>query len=149
MWVHNSDAYIYRGQNWYVVRTWLFGFTILMFDIYTEDKIKEQDLSTADSVSRLRHSERGRGGLLQRHRLRASALQCWRLQVVPSSCVLKMIEYVWQLLKQHNQWKQSTCQNIELSKLQHFFYSLSLFQHAYLLVPQLAQWARYLADKQC
>ena len=91
--------------------------------IYTKDKTDELDLSTADSVSRLGHGERGRGCLLQRHRLRASALQCWRLQVVPSSCVLEMIEYDWHSIKQHNQWKQSPCQNIELSKLQHFFFS--------------------------
>ena len=82
----------------------LFGSTILMLNTY-----RIQNWSTADFVSRLRHGERGRGGLLQRHRLRASALQCWRLQVVPSStsCVLKMIEYVWQPIKQHDQWKQS------------------------------------------
>ena len=119
----------------------LFGSTILMLNTY-----RVQNSSTADSVSRLRHGERGRGGLLQRHRLRASALQCWRFQVVPSStsCVLKMIQYDWHSIKQHNQWKQSTCQNLELSKLQHFFFSLSFFQPAYLLVPQLAQWARYI-----
>ena len=49
----------------------LFGSTILMLNTY-----RVQNLSTADFVSRLRHGERGRGGLLQRHRLRASALQC-------------------------------------------------------------------------